>query len=1049
MNSKTGLAAVVMSVSMSLMASLPDPIAWWKMDALENGKIADSSGNGRDLTVASDCSISGREFVRGVQTEMQALYLPANSNSWATFSCPALTSRTLSMWVWREDGEGPLDASVNSIPYLCTAVSSLNIECSRGNAFGNPWYSGNTSAEAVYPKVYLYFTRKVWQHLVVVVDITGVNGDGTYNGSQTLYVNGVKKAHTTPIAFPSALARSQTGILGNNYTYTRPLHCYLGECMLYNTALTAQQVEELYQNTARGQLLVHWDMESITEISGTRYIAGTDTSSLLQLGNAVTITNGIDGKALLLNPVDAQSLSDSWAASAEDGRHRCSSATFSLWFNIDPTIGDTTSIITSNGGYNNIPNLWRDGGSTRLMINSGGGLDKASTRLDVFLAGEYATTMFNNGYVEKGRWSHITVTGNIVEDPTSPTGRKGYANIYVNGEAISSTIAHTNVKTEAFNDSVIYIGCAAKGGGPGNIRVLKGMIDDFRVYQGVLTPDEIRAIYRGPAAVFAGDDFTVASETATLRGTVGDSAKLPYRKGFAGDIRWELVFAPAGGEGAKIETPKSAVTRVTLPAEGTYRFRLVSTAMSVSRSSEVEVVRTAASANNVAPTVALANSVTFPFHGLNALSATVSDPDAGPGTLRVSWKKMSGPGGVWFEPATSNVTDVSFSAVGTYVLRCTAEDGQDASSADVTVTVEGDGTVDANSITNGMFAYYPFTSGATTSFVAGANSVTMSGFRTSQHFEPTPDGLGYRGYGFKSFASLGVTGLGESGINETPAEKWRTVSLWMYHDAANPGTNVVWNPPVFYQRCAVDIMYHVQADGGDHGFQVFQAWGGNTYGMPAKDPANRWTHVCALLDRQCEYGVSDESELWVDGVKMTPTSIGWGKGRSYSTSVCIGGADPNSTANHSDGAWLDPNGQPYSRTFPGIIDEVRLYNRKLTADEIRYLASHPVIDANKAPCTSIPECSGRIRTRKPIQVAVTAHDDEIPYDSSLTYRWEVVSGDAADVVLSSPDARSTNATFTKKGEYVLQLAVSDGERTTYSDRIPITVEAAGLELSFR
>ena len=101
MNSKTGLAAVVMSVSMSLMASLPDPIAWWKMDALENGKIADLSGNGRDLTVASDCSISGREFVRGVQTEMQALYLPATSNSWATFSCPALTSRTLSMWVWR------------------------------------------------------------------------------------------------------------------------------------------------------------------------------------------------------------------------------------------------------------------------------------------------------------------------------------------------------------------------------------------------------------------------------------------------------------------------------------------------------------------------------------------------------------------------------------------------------------------------------------------------------------------------------------------------------------------------------------------------------------------------------------------------------------------------------------------------------------------------------------------------------------------------------------------------------------------------------------
>jgi hypothetical protein len=79
-------------------------------------------------------------------------------------------------------------------------------------------------------------------------------------------------------------------------------------------------------------------------------------------------------------------------------------------------------------------------------------------------------------------------------------------------------------------------------------------------------------------------------------------------------------------------------------------------------------------------------SVTLPASATLVGSAT--DPDVGD-VLTSLWSKVSGPGTVTFGDATDPTTTASFSVDGTYVLRLTVTDQDEATSSDdVTITVE-------------------------------------------------------------------------------------------------------------------------------------------------------------------------------------------------------------------------------------------------------------------------------------------------------------------------------------------------------------------------
>ena len=1061
------MSMVLMTALSCGAVELPSPIAWWKMDQIVEGKVPDASGNGRDLTVGEDCVLSNS--VSAVGDPIQTLYFPGTLKSLASFACPALRSRTVVINVWRESGNGPLDPSVNAIPYLLSGLSSLNIEMRRDGGDMRPWLSGYDGCASIYPLgTFASRTRQAWRQLAVVVEVTGEDADGAPTGDMRVYVDAALTASATGVAFPKSLEHQATCFIGNNSSDgKRPLFGHLGETRVYDSALTAAQIQELRMSGLRGKLMVRWNMDRIvTDENGVRSVEGEGVrKSRLLVGPSVSVENDLDGGVLKFDPVDAQSLADSW--SYADVPCDMPAVTVSLWYNISSTLGSTWSL------GNNIPKILSMNNNTRLMINDSGAVTtRTNSNLDYFLLGDTVTRRFAGAYLERDHWAHIAITSWITYDEGG--NRIGCFDVYVNGQKFGETTSGA-VSYDSFlptSASTVLLGCGAKGGGTDNIRVIKGSVDDVRIYAGRLSEEEIQQVWRGPATVNAGADFAVASGMATLRGSIGTSAELPLRQGFAGEVEWTLVSAPAGGEGATIEQSKSAVTRVTLPVAGEYEFQLACTAMGVANTSRVTVTRVAASTGNQPPTVTLAESVTFPFQGLNALAATVADPDAGPGTLRASWKKISGPGGVWFAPADAASTEVSFSATGEYVLRCTADDGQDTASADITVTVTGDVGFDPSSLTNGLFAYYPFTNGSGESAVAGGATATFSSFNKnpySQHFEPALDGLGYRGYGYDNGAILGEGALQEENGELCPymscyypKDRWRVVSAWVYHDAAyaveHPDAEISWYPSIVRQRSAVDLIYLTKPDEDDpskdnetRGFWIFQALsaGGNKYAMPAKDPANRWMHVCVVFDRWCEYyAAKDDSELWIDGVKQTPSVRGHGRGRVTANSLTIGGGGVySSDKNCSDGHWTNAVGRTMSRAFPGIIDEVRFYNRKLTDEEIRYLATHPVANEHLAPSVTVPE-KVETMSRQTTVIEATAFGDGIAFDSALTYEWLVLSGDESRLEFADKTARSTTLTA-KKGSYVIQLKVFDGERTSYSDPIALDVEGSGMVFLLR
>ena len=92
---------------------------------------------------------------------------------------------------------------------------------------------------------------------------------------------------------------------------------------------------------------------------------------------------------------------------------------------------------------------------------------------------------------------------------------------------------------------------------------------------------------------------------------------------------------------------------------------------------------------NAAPAVLAGPDDTITLPAGASLDGTVTDdglPDP-PDAVTTTWSKFSGPGTVTFGDANAVDTAATFSTYGTYVLRLTADDSDDTTSDDVTITV--------------------------------------------------------------------------------------------------------------------------------------------------------------------------------------------------------------------------------------------------------------------------------------------------------------------------------------------------------------------------
>jgi RHS repeat-associated protein len=192
----------------------------------------------------------------------------------------------------------------------------------------------------------------------------------------------------------------------------------------------------------------------------------------------------------------------------------------------------------------------------------------------------------------------------------------------------------------------------------------------------------VSAVNQPPVANAGADQTVEVPGPVTLVGSATDDG-LPV--GMAPTYHWDQTAGPGG---ALIITPDAATTKVTFTSTGTYVFRL---RVSDSLESGLDEVTVNVQPGNMAPVVNAGADQTITLPARTAtLSGTVSDDGKPAGAVVTSrWELASGPGSIVFGNPLSLATTATFDAVGTYVLRLTAQDTKLQGSDAVTVTVAG------------------------------------------------------------------------------------------------------------------------------------------------------------------------------------------------------------------------------------------------------------------------------------------------------------------------------------------------------------------------
>ena len=1020
-----GLSVLFVVVAATAMISTAfaetGPVVWFNMEetnSLGQVKNLGSAGSASDLTFAQwDCSLTN-ESAAG-----QALYTAGTLNSGARFNCPDMTDRTVSFWIRRDVDTGPYADS--DYPHFIAGGPGNGMRIIFGKT---------TRRVTVYLKEDVLFNedidvldRHVWEHLAFTfanTETRSVDLKIYLNGTQLCAVNDFNLSEATIVGGSGA---HQMTIGGNGYN--RPICCCTDEFRIWDRALSAEEIREEYARIDKS-MVARWQMNAIETDGTDRYVRDISGHGAdLHVGPGVTMVDD----ALKGPVVRTDGTKSTYASAASPVRF--ADYTLTAWVNqsSETPYDNTRKIGTANSG----PRFFLGAGDEIIL--------SAGLNLGTVVFGSNA---LYPGFAAKDRWSHLA--WRVKSDWDEGKGKfvRNYS-LFMNGVMTTGLVSEVSSLTWHAVNSDIYMFNLSTAS---NLdRPYEGRSADVRVYSRALNDAEISEIARGPAAVSAGADFSVDGDAAILRGTVAPHGSDYYVDGFAGTFRWDAVSAPAGAAPV-IQSPESAVTKVTLPAVGAYEFRLVSEVDMYAKTSTVTVTRIASA--SAAPTVSVpaTASVTRPLR--LRLEGTAS------GAERVFWRKVSGSGGVWFEPNDTPTTEVTFSVAGSYVLRLTAENGGTLASADVTVTVtDSEGTV---ALDDGLKIHWPMDIGhASIERISGtANSIRPD--YTNSIFT-----IGARLHGISSVSNIGYattdrklidferSASGQPGTARYATNEWTAVSLWMYRDS-----RITYETKVPFLLSAYQTLglRYGKLNSHEDGFTMQQQGeGGNTANLffdpPTRSVVDRWTHIYALYSRAD--GEKDKFAFYVDGVKQTPAgSAGFPRpARLPDRTIEVGGIKPGrqigSSYNNMGNITNTASGGYYSASFPGAIDDVRIYNRPLTEAEIRTLASRPNLSENLPPVFSTDEPQTlRCIARRIVALSMAVFDDGLPTTGSLTCEWRVVSGDATKVAFTDRTLPATDVSFLKGGSYTLQLVATDGERTSYSPPVTIEVQSLGLIMTF-
>ena len=499
-------------------------------------------------------------------------------------------------------------------------------------------------------------------------------------------------------------------------------------------------------------------------------------------------------------------------------------------------------------------------------------------------------------------------------------------------------------------------------------------------------------------AVSFSSSITLPTNTASLDGTVTDDG-LPSPPA-ATTVSW----TKQSGAGTVTFTSSTSVdTTATFSTVGTYVLRLTATDSALSAYAEGTITVNPATNNDPNVNIASVAVMTWP-ENTASLDGTVTDdglPNP-PAAYTVSWTKQSGAGTVTFTSSTSVDTTATFSTLGTYVLRLTATDSALTSYAETNATVQAEG---ADIL---MKLLMDDSSGtiATDSSNGGANDGTLVNGPTwvaghdgnAVHFDEVNDRMTVADFAYGPEFTLAFwfklddnTGASTQHILCHGTGGQNTLIIYLNEANASPANSLYTqvrdandsNPSTCYFTLSIDANWHL-------------------YTMTVKSGEGTKVYLDANQ-------MASDTE---GGDSLNPTgSLFWGTRWDYSS----------------------------SRFFGGSLDDIRMYNRPLSANEIEELFSGEV--SNDAPSVGAGNDASITLPTNTSSLDGTVSDDGLPNPpATVTQTWSKQSG-AGTVTFTNANAVDTTATFSTIGTYVLRLTASDSALSAY-DEVAVTVKPA-------
>ncbi|MFW0837851.1 MAG: DUF2341 domain-containing protein [Candidatus Komeilibacteria bacterium] len=439
----------------------PPPVAYYDFEEKSTSIAYDKSTYGYNLTAVGLDSTNivlgkiGSAYKYGTWTER---------HTGSSFNI--CNNITMEAWVY------PLSTPSNMYTIvLNNGANAAYLSYDPSNGVSTYWY--NKSSVGYHSSGSSTVPLNTWSHVAAVWDNTGAN----------LYVNGILKNFVSSTGTSSCTG---DGLVVGAENDVRQMDGYIDEVKIYNYARTPEQILQDMYGDEDAHPIAYYKFD---EGYGTSLKDSINNNDLTNSGADWT-PNGRFNKALSFNGssdyLTRNIFSDDWTNS--------SSGSISMWFNWDSTDTDGVAGLLAIQDTSTNNNLFR-----LSLGNTTGSWDDESIRVEF-----YDNSIWVYNYVYRGgevlyrdsQWHNVVFTIN-----------ENGNNLYVDGEKLSVSQWGSSLEGQSSTrwlDDIpevnnIFVGSTYSSGAP--YINIKGKIDELKIFNFALSPEQIRKEYNQSAGL--------------------------------------------------------------------------------------------------------------------------------------------------------------------------------------------------------------------------------------------------------------------------------------------------------------------------------------------------------------------------------------------------------------------------------------------------------------------------------------------------------------------------------------------------------------------